>query len=386
MSGHAKVMLVMPREGIYRGILLGFSRIALQEDWVLSMQGLRPETSPMSIAIQVQDWKPDVMVLSPGWLELIPEALRQGRIVVGAEADLTEHGFASIVADNGAVGAEAARHLLQRGFRSLAPYGLGHLRFAVERAESFTRTAVEGGARCARWSDAELLPMSSTDWFHGTADWLLRLPKPLGILCCCDVWASHLMQELRRLRLRVPEDVAVVGVDNDELACALTRPAMSSVVVPWEKLGTEVALLVDRLLKGEPAPPEPIRIMPQGVAVRRSSDTIAVDDPAVAEALAMIRRNASRPIGVPEIVRQVAVSRRTLEQRFRRAIGRSIMEEVRRVHVELARQYLGTGDMTINQIAERSGFTDRKQLAKAFADEVGQTPRQYRRGVNGNGH
>lgn len=214
---------------------------------------------------------------------------------------------------------------------------------------------------------------------RAVARWVRGLPRPVGIFATNDIWGVQLAEVCLRADLRVPEDVAILGVDDDDLLCEFARPALSSIAVPAQRIGYEAAREVDRLLRGVQARSRPLLFPPLGVIARRSTDILAIEDGEVAASLRFIRQHAYQPIRVTDLLRVVPTSRRSLERRFRKVLGRSILDEIRRVHVERASQLLAQTDLTLNSIAERSGFTDAKRFSTVFRQMVGMTPSAYRR-------
>jgi LacI family transcriptional regulator len=176
----------------------------------------------------------------------------------------------------------------------------------------------------------------------------------------------------------VPEDVALVGVDNDDMICETADPPLSSVSVPWERIGYYMAARLDRLMNGRPALRRLPIAGPGPLVVRRSSDVYAVEDEAVVRACCYIRDSISRPIGVEDAARAAAVSRRGLERRFRRTLGRSPLDEIRRVRLDLAKRLLRDTSLTLAAIATRSGFSSSSRFSAVFSIVAGQTPGRYR--------
>jgi LacI family transcriptional regulator len=217
---------------------------------------------------------------------------------------------------------------------------------------------------------------------RAVARWLTLLHKPVGVLAPNDVWAYQLLEVCRQKALRVPDDVALVGVDNDDLLCGLARPPLTSVATPAERVGYEAAALLDRLMaspgRADGAPPLP-PLPPLGVVARQSTDVLMVDDPAVAAAVRFIRERACTPIGVEDLLRAVPLPRRTLERRFRAALGRGPGEEIRRTRVERARYLLGASRSSMGEVARAAGFADAKHFCVAFRRHTGQSPSSYRR-------
>jgi LacI family transcriptional regulator len=201
--------------------------------------------------------------------------------------------------------------------------------------------------------------------------WLSRLKKPCGIFAGCDSWARAVARYARAAQLRVPEDVALIGVDNDVFECEVTVPALSSVAMPWQSFGAAAARLVQLGLRGESIAGRKVLVAPLDVAVRRSSDAFSIEDPLVAKAVAWIHGHVGHRMQVPTIASATGATRQRLERRFRRLLGRSVMEEVRRARVEVARRLLSTTTLSLKEIAERSGFTNAVLLSVAFRREVG---------------
>jgi LacI family transcriptional regulator len=179
--------------------------------------------------------------------------------------------------------------------------------------------------------------------------------------------------------LRVPEDVALLGVDDDDLYCELARPPLSSVILPTERIGYEAAALLDRLLAGANPPAEPILIPPTGVPARRSTEVLAIQDREVVQAVRFIREYAHLPLRVTDVLREVPVGRRTLERRCHKALGWGLGEEIRRVHLERARSLLANTDLPMKTLAHEAGFSDFRQMAVLFRREMGMPPTAYRR-------
>jgi LacI family transcriptional regulator len=187
----------------------------------------------------------------------------------------------------------------------------------------------------------------------------------------------------RAEKLLVPEQVAVMGGDEDTLLCETCNPPLSGVALTSERIGYEAAALLDRLLHGGPRPTEPILIEPTRVVVRQSTDTLAITDPDLARAIAFIRVHAATAVRVSDVLREIAVSRSWLERRFQEVLGRSPAEEIRRVRLERTKQLLADTDLPVRQVATASGFASREYMAYAFKRATGLTPREFRRRTRG---
>jgi LacI family transcriptional regulator len=208
---------------------------------------------------------------------------------------------------------------------------------------------------------------------------LKREPKPLAVLASNDVAAADVLSACLRLGIPVPESVAILGVDDDDLVVSIARPALASIEIPARQLGYEAAALLERLMDGAKPPRKPILLAPTGIIVRASADIFAVDDPDVAEALRFIRENAAEPIRVHDVLAHVALSRRTLERRFVKQLGRTPLAEIHRVHLDRAKRLLIDTDLAIPAVAHAAGFGDDTRFNFMFRRDAGMPPTAYRK-------
>jgi len=289
--------------------------------------------------------------------------------VVNVSASRQGADLPTVIPDNEAVGRLAAEHMLELGLRHYVYLHTCSHHSSTLRGESFDRRLRDAGRTCT-W--VEMVDGESFE----TA--LLEQPRPLGLMAFNDTRASMAIDACLNNGLKVPEDVAVIGVDNDDLFCEVTQPPMSSVDVDPEQLGYRAAELLAQLLAGEAGLTEPILIPPRGVVARQSTDTMAMDDPDLVDALRFIRANAEKPIQVEDVLQHVPIARRALEQRFRKLLGRTPAAEIRRVHVEAAKSLLAQTDLSIPDVARRSGFRYAAHMAQVFRKATGQTPTDYR--------
>lgn len=304
-----------------------------------------------------------------------------------------------VVGDHEAIGKLAAMHLLERGFEHFAWYAVHENRTALERRTGFLRALNDEGmdlSHCTNliWSHApgrkDKTPSESVDALTADRDWTLRrdwlidalkpLPKPLAVFTYNDYQASHVINACLHAGLSIPEEIAVVGVDNDELVCDCLPVPLSSVKHDLEGRGYQgAALLAERMRQPMDAPfPEPVRIGPSGVVTRKSSDILALPDPQVARALQHIWNHFHEPLSIGEIVSATDVSRRTLEKAFRTHLKRSILEEVQRVRLQRVKELLAHSEFSMRQIAVQAGFASPQYLHQVFRKHVGTTPGDYR--------
>jgi LacI family transcriptional regulator len=282
-----------------------------------------------------------------------------------------------VKSDDAAVARLAADHFLERGFRNFA--FCGDPRYAVSaRREEFFRIAVRGrGHACVSFAPPPR-PGNDDAVTDAVGRWLGALPKPVAVFAYNDSRGQQVLDGCRRAGLPVPDAVAVLGVDNDEVLCALSPPPMSSVILNPRRAGWEAAALLSLMMQGEHVPPSAHFIPPLGIATRQSTDILAVNDSHVASALRYIREHACEGIGVGDVLRHCPMARRALETRFKRLIGRTPRQEIVRVQLNRAKELLVGSDLTMADIAERVGF-ETAYLSTVFKQETGMTASDYRR-------
>ncbi len=284
--------------------------------------------------------------------------------------------------DDEAIAGLAAQHLIDRGFRRLAFYGYPRtrvIRWSEMRGQAFQQRAAQAGIPCSVYTGRQGTVRKWTELQRGLIAWVRSLEKPVGLMACNDVRARHVLEACRSLGVRIPEDVALIGVDNDEMICDLTDPPLSSVEQGARRMGYEAAALLDRLMSGRKVSQLRFIVEPECVVTRRSTDTLAIEDADVAAAVRFIHENACKRIQIDDVVRRVGVSRSTLKSRFRTVMGCTIHAEIQRIRLERARQLIADTDLPLKQIALQAGFQYVQYLTRLFRNRVGQTPAQFRR-------
>jgi LacI family transcriptional regulator len=210
------------------------------------------------------------------------------------------------------------------------------------------------------------------------ARWIKGLPKPLGLMACNDFRGVQALDACRRAEIAVPEEVAVIGADNEVLACELAYPPLSSVIPDCARIGYEAAALLDRFMRGGDRSETLPDVAPLGIATRQSTDMTAIDDPCVAEAVRFIREHAHEGIGVEDILNHMAVSRSVLQRRFQAALGRTVHDLIAGLRLKHVKQLLVETDLTLPAIADRTGFNHVEYLCSAFRKATGITPGTFR--------
>ena len=330
--------------------------------------------------VAVRDWQVDGIIV-PVRGEEYARLFRERPVpVVNVCGIVGEPGLPTVRVDDMAAGRLGAEHLLERGFRHYAFCGFADFNFSDRRREGFGETVRKAGHDVSVYVHD---PPLKTEWSWDRqemdlARWVASLAGPVGIMASNDERAWHLTEACRRVGVRVPEEAAIIGVDNDELRCEFSSPPTSSVAVPAERIGFEAAAMLDRLIQGGPAPREPVLIRPQGVVARRSTDVVAVDDPEVVRAFHFIRDHAGEPFEVDDLVKEVGTPRQELEERFRTNLGHTVEAEIHRARVRRAERILSDTDLAIPAAAAASGFRSPAHFSSAFRRLTGLSPSEYR--------
>ncbi len=288
-----------------------------------------------------------------------------------------------VTVDHDEIGRMAAQHLHGRGFKNFAFVGGIDPTFAKRRYFSFKRYLDEKGVNLHLFSEAfpsrEIVEESNqknSGFRERIKTWLDALPKPIGIYALDDWKAFETQLACRKIGIRIPEDVAIIGVNDDDLACHISNPNLSSIRLPLEKLGFESGKSVVALLENGKVEDKTLKSI--GLVTRASTNTFAVSDTVVEEALKFMQRESNKPIRVEEVLQHVGVSRSLLERRFRGEIGRTPLVEMRRQRVERARELLSDTELAINKIAELCGFASNIRFTTVFREQVGITPTEFR--------
>jgi len=292
-------------------------------------------------------------------------------------------GFPHLIVDNRPIVAAAVDHLRGCGLKHLAFCGLplGQNSTMDERAELFEKSVAEVGGTVHRFHGNRHRQSAGTWGYEqaAIARWLKELPKPLGVLACHDPRAQQVLEGCRLAGLRVPDEVAVLGVDDDEVLCELANPALSSIWVDHEQVGYAAAALLDRHMRGKRVAERTLYTCAVRVVPRPSTDMLAMEDRELAQALRFIRANAVKGIGVADVLAHVPLSRSALERRLKAAIGRTPGAEITRLQLERVKELLTQTDLSLAAIAHRSGYAYLQHLATLFKSHFGVTLAEYRR-------
>ena len=314
------------------------------------------------------------------WLPQVTEALLElGLPTVIADTDFNYPGAVSIDVDDWQVGAEAAQAFLQAGYQSVACLGNG-TPYSDQRIEGFCR---EIGHAVPVYLETAFQHEHYSEHFvepgKGLRTWLESLPKPVGIFAVHDPLGRFLCGCCQQLGLKVPEQVAVIGANNDDLVCGLSYPMLSSVSIPWDAIGERVGESMHGLLHGEPVPEAPLLVSPAGVVLRHSANHLAVEDPTLRRVMSYLSARIQEPISVGTMCDELRIARRGLERKFREFYRCTPWEMLCRMRVNRAKQLLAETNHPVSMISELCGFNDPERMAVVFKRVAGEPPSQFRK-------
>lgn len=327
------------------------------------------------------DWRGDGIIARVDSPE-IAEALRgTGLPVVDVSAERDASEFPRVSIDNPAVARLAAEHLARKGFSHFAYCGDERFLWSRQRGAEFDRCVQAAGHACAFFAPgvkARRAPGSDAE-HRAIAEWLAELPKPIGVFACYDGRAQQVLEACQARGLHVPDDVAVLGVDNDEVLCELCSPPLSSVQPNARRTGFEAAAMLARMMAARRSVRAETRFVdPVRVVERQSTDVVSVTDARVAAALKFIRQHACEGVNVADVLRAVPMSRTLLEQKFQALLGHSPHRQIVHAKIERARHLLVESEVSIAVVAELAGFSDASYLSVAFRRETGESPYAFR--------
>lgn len=378
-------LLFETSRGYGRDVALGIARYArLHAPWTFH---LTPPDQDQRMS-DLESWKGDGVFARATHPELVEQLLAWDLPTIGldlrSEQIATDHPlsrFSNLFADPVKPGELAAAHLLDRGYTNFAFVGAPGTIWSDHRELSFCRSIREAGCEVHVYEPRE--PNLFLGWERERpflVNWIANLPKPIGVMACNDEQGLHVLDACREAEVKVPGEVGVIGVDNDELLCELSNPPLSSVSLNATEGGFEAAAWLAHLMQTGKNEPRPIMIQAVRVVARKSTEYLATDDDRVMNALAMIR-NQCRVVSPELLANHVQLSRRELDSRFRELLGRSVVAEIQRVRLNQAMQLLEETDYPIPKVAEEAGYSSSSYMIQVFRRELGTTPAKHRGSV-----
>ena len=368
-------LLIETTRSYGRNILRGSADYArIHGPWIFHLS----VDAPMRVVPPKGEWDGDGIIAQPHQDERLLQQLRDsGLPVVSLSGPPGFGGFPAVRVNQEAVPRLALDHFRQRGFVRFAYCGSPGERFWPRTGDLFRQLAEEAGYVCDVYEPGYAAAADAPHRLTPMVEWLRTLRKPTALLAGNDPKAREVLDACRIAGLRVPDDIAVLGVNDDELICELANPPLSSVIHNARRVGYQAAAMLDRLMSGEPVTEDQV-VDPLGVHSRQSTDLLAIEDPEIATVVRFIRENACSGIRVDDVLDQIALSRRAMETRFRNAVGRPPHMEIRRVQLERVKELLVTSDDKLEKIADMTGFSSAQYLAGLFHRVVGVTPGTWR--------
>jgi LacI family transcriptional regulator len=340
-----------------------------------------PETVTMSIQ-SLHGWRGDGIIAVLLNRADVRAVQQLGLPTVNFSGALKNPGVPRVMVNNPAVGRMAAEHLLECGFRNFAYYGLRNVNYAQGRADGLIQRLREEGHSCSVFLSPNVFTADRPwqDEMEKLQRWLQTLQPPVGIFAASDPRARMVIEACQEVGLHVPDEVGVVGVDNDQVVCEFSDPPLSSIACDWYRIGYEAAAMLDRLMEGGQVPKEDLLIDPIAVVRRRSTDVLVVDRPEVARAVQFIRENIGRSFGVEALLRETGVARRSLELGFKRSLKCTPHAYICQARIARAKELLaGPVRMKLGAVSRACGFKDLRRFRMVFRRHEGITPAQYRR-------
>ncbi len=327
------------------------------------------------------DWKGDG-VIARVTDEAMVKSLRALSIpVVDVLGVVETHTFPLVHVDDSAIGEMAFAHLAERGFRHLAYVGIPGLNWSDRRRDAVMRAAVRQRLSFAAYDmDPDIQANTWEKQQERLTEWIRGLPKPVGLVVCSDQRGTNVLDACRRGGFHVPEEIAVVGVDNDEPLCLVCDPPLSSVSANHEKVGFHAASYLASLLGRAPKPPNNNfgLVPPATVETRQSSDILAVADKTVSTALHLIRQHLANMPGIDEMAAACGVSRSTLQRRFHEVLGGTIHDQIISARLKEAQRLICGSTLSMSTIAKQTGFQHAEYMGAVFRQRLGRSPSQFR--------
>ena len=374
-----RVALLVPAWNEYgRGIIEGVWQYAQQHGpWLLEMEPGEPDENTDI----PRGWSGDGMIASVQTGRLAAKLKTLGIPVVNVSGSRREGiDFPRVTSDAKAVVEMAVAHLREKGLKHIAFCGEPQRPFLDFWTEAFQCVMAETGMETSIYQQSRRIgPRAGIETRQkDRRRWIESLPKPVGIIGWATGICRHLAMACTEMHIMVPEEVAILSLETEDLLGRVVHPPLSGVDIPVRRIGFEAAAQLDRLLHGKAADPHEIKLKPLGVTIRQSTDLVACADPQVQQVLRFIRDHAHEGIDVRAVLKAVPMARRSLERRFQDLIGRSPAEEIRRVKINKVRHLLDTTGMSIPDIAEACGFNYVEHMIPVFKKHHGNTPSRYR--------
>ena len=329
-------------------------------------------------------WQGDGIIARVSDTKLYNELIATGKPIINISGiRLKDVDLPRVSTDYNASAELALQHFQERGFRNLAYCGQTNRAYKERHRQAFLQAAAARALDCHMFNSKR--PARSCTWEAERAEllrWLEALPKPVGIF----TWGTHRGRDLIHIcnesNISVPEEVAVLAGDDDDLLCEVCDPPMSGMITPAEQIGHEAAKMLDALMNDQPLEPKSKLLPPPDVHTRLSTDTLAISAPALSQAIRFIREHIREPIQVSDIADEVQLTRRSLERLFTSVIGHSPAKEISNARLKCAKKLLRETALSVADVAAKSGYRSSEYMNKILQKETGHTPLKYRAKIN----
>jgi len=370
------ILLLETSRAFGRQLIIGIARYSrLTGPWSFYKEPIDLKSSIPYLT----SWKPDGIIMRDS---LITKELLKLKIptILAIHDSKYPTDLPVIKTDSYAIAKMASEHLLERGLKNFAFCGFDNYDWSKERKLYFTRFISEAGYKTHIYLSPKKI--KKNDWqneMQPVTKWVESLPKPVGLFACNDDRGQHILEVCKLINIKVPEDVAVISVDNDPMICDIGDPPLTSIALNVESAGYEAAKLLDQLINKKKVVRKQIMVTPSHIVQRQSTEILAVNDDEVAMAIRYIKNNAKNKILVKNVVETTNLSRRTLERRFRKTIHRSIYNEIQQVRIELISKLLIETNLPVSQITSLFNFTDVEHISRYFKKGKGIGLREFRK-------
>lgn len=372
-----KVILLLETSRAFgRQLIMGIARYSkLNGPWSFYKE---PADLKSSIP-HLTSWKPDGIIMRDTLITKELLKLKVPTILAPHDSKYPEN-LPVIITDSYSIAKMASDHLLEKGLKNFAYCGFDDPVWSRERRLFFKQFINEVGFETHIYLPPKSIKKNNWENEQNhVLEWVKTLPKPVGIFACNDDRAQHILEVCKMLNLKVPEDVSIIGVDNDPMVCDIGDPPLTSIALNTESAGFQAAQLLDQMIYKKKISVRQIMVTPSHIVQRQSTDILAVDDEDVASALLYIKNNAKNKIRISDVVKTTNISRQALEKRFRKTIHRSIYNVIQQIRIEMIAKLLIETELPISQITSLFDFTDVQHISRFFKMAKGVSLRQYRK-------
>lgn len=375
------LLLIESARTCERDFVRGIARYArLHGPWAFYRKPkfyLKADREDVSIA-QVRAFNPDGIIVSD--TEKLDPILELGKPVLIHTFRSNEYDRPTIVGDVQQTGRMGAEHLMSLGLHSFGYCGLGDYYWSRGRYESFGATLRRAGFTTAYFElNPRRIKTALQKELLRLTEWLGALAKPTGLMTCADDCSQYIVEACKAADIHIPEQIGIVGVDNDDMVCDLSDPPLSSIALDFTAAGYEAAEMLDRLMSDRAEKTTSITVRPSHIEIRASTDILAINDRDVAAAVRYIRQHANQLIQVSDVMKEVTCCQRMLHQKFKHTLGRSVHAEIKRARIERITTMLRETDLSITHISSKLGYFNVNHISRYFKEATGLTPLAYRK-------